>query len=201
MTITHHTPLVLASGSAIRAQILKACAVQFSVAPSNVDEDDVKHSFDTKTHGLEALALELAKAKTLNVSTGYPDHLTIGADQLCVLGEQIFDKPASIANAIQQLQQLSGKTHQQISAVCLARGEEIIWQHVGIAKLTMRELSPIEIENYIRADEPLKSCGSYKYESLGKHLFKQVSGNDDVIKGLPLQALIAELHKIRAISL
>lgn len=216
--ITHHSPLVLASGSAIRAQMLKGCGLQFSVVPSNVDEEEIKSEFVSRTSDFAALAKALARAKALNVSAGYPDALTIGADQLCVLpsstpplalppkggeGEHgtIFDKPATRSGAIAQLEALQGKEHLQISAVCVARGAEVLWEHQERAVLTMRPLKRAEIEAYISADDPLKSCGAYKYESLGKHLFQCVSGNDDVIKGLPLQALIYQLHQMGAIGL
>lgn len=201
MTIIHHIPLVLASGSAIRAQMLKGAGLQFSVAPSNVDEEEIKKSDELRVTGYEALAAELARAKALNVSVSYRDHLTIGADQLCVQENRIFDKPETREAAIDQLLALSGRTHQQISAVCIARGAELVWEHQSAASLTMRSLSDAEIAAYIDADLPLKSCGAYKYESLGKHLFAAVTGDDATIKGLPLQPLIAQLHAMGAIAL
>jgi septum formation protein len=197
--ITHHTPLVLASGSAIRAQMLKGAGLQFSVAPSNVDEDEIKREIGDVPK--EALAAELARAKALNVSPAYPEHLCIGADQLCVQKNRIFDKPETRKAAIEQLHQLQAHEHCQISAVCITRGGEVVWEHQECATLTMRALTDAEITAYITADDPLKSCGAYKYESLGKHLFERVDGNDSVIKGLPLQALIAKLHKMGAIAL
>ena len=201
MTIAHHTPLVLASGSAIRAQMLKGCGLQFSVAPSNVDEEAIKKGFEIGDAGLGRLAGELSRAKALNVAPAYPDHLTIGADQLCVLENSIFDKPETREAAIEQLMQLQGQTHQQISAVCLARGSEVMWEHQCAALLTMRALTEAEAAAYIDADLPLKSCGAYKYESLGKHLFAEVLGEDATIKGLPLQPLLAQLHGMGAIAL
>lgn len=181
--------------------MMKAVGLQFSVVPSNVDEDEIKKGYGLTVKGYEGLAAALAQAKALSVAKDYPDYLTIGADQLCVLDGTIFDKPGSIAKAEEQLQQLAGKTHQQISAVSIARGDELIWQHQEVAQLTMRALSIGEIEAYVAADQPLKSCGSYKYESLGKHLFERVVGNDDVIKGLPLQALVYQLHRMNAMTL
>jgi septum formation protein len=96
---------------------------------------------------------------------------------------------------------LSGKTHQQNCAVVLARGSEVVWEHVGIAKLTMRVLSPAEIKSYIAADAPLASCGSYKFEELGRHLFGAVEGDHDVVKGLALVPLLAQLHALGVIGL
>lgn len=198
MSIHHHIPLVLASGSAVRAQMLKAAGLSFSVAPSSVDEDAIKH--EMKGAAPTELAAALARAKALDVAQHYPDHLTIGADQLCVLGAQVFDKPGSVNRAVEQLQQLAGHAHRQYSAVCLARGQELVWQQVAHAELTMRPLSVAEIEAYVAADQPLKSCGAYCYELLGRHLFARVEGTDDVIKGLPMQALIFALHEQGAIG-
>lgn len=201
MAIHHHTPLVLASGSAIRAQMLKSAGLHFSVVPGSVNEEEIKADPALAGQKPETLAAALARAKALCVARDYPEHVTIGADQVCVLNETIFDKPASRQRAIEQLQQLAGQTHRQISAVCLARGQEVIWEHSQQAELTMRPLSLREIEAYVEADTPLKSCGAYCYESLGRHLFTQVTGSEDVIKGLPLQAIIARLHAMEAIGL
>lgn len=196
--ITQSVPLVLASRSAIRAQMLKSVGLNFSVAPSGVDEDAIKAAHQAS---LPELAETLAYAKAVKISRDYPQHLTIGCDQLCVLGDQVFDKPETPENAVKQLQQLRGETHQQISAICLLRGEEEIWRYHAVAELTMRQLSDAEIAAYVTLDEPLSSCGAYKFESYGRHLFAHASGDHDVIKGLPLTDLVAKLHALRAISL
>ena len=197
--ITHHLPLILASGSVIRQQMLKACGLTFSVAPSGVDEDALK---PTLAHlPIPQQALALARAKALAVSANHPDAITIGADQICALGTRVFDKPGSYANAEAQLALLAGQTHQQHSTVVLARGADILWEHSATANLTMRALTPQQIHAYVAADAPLASCGAYKFEALGRHLFTQVDGASDVIQGLPLQALIVELHTRGVIEL
>jgi septum formation protein len=197
MTITQHTPLVLASGSAIRAQMLKSVGVQFSVSPSGADEDAIKAEMANAS--AEELGLALARAKGKALAARYPDAITLSADQLCVLdlegGERvIFDKPGTIANATAQLNQLSGQWHTQYSAAVLYRGDTEIFAYVGV-------LSEEEIVAYLRADDPLASCGAYQFESLGRHLFDEVQGDPDTIKGLPLIAILAKLHEMGAISL
>ena len=199
MQVIAHTPLVLASSSAVRQQMLKHVGVPFSVVPSGVDESAIKEQM--KGQPPQQLAQALARAKTLHVAKQYPDRITIGADQLCVSDEGILDKPGSVENAVAQLRALSGRTHRQLSAVCLARGEDVLWEACEHAELTMRTLSDDEICGYITQDEPLHSCGAYKFESMGRHLFAQVRGNDDVIKGLPLVPLLAQLYALGAISL
>ena len=194
-----HAHLILASGSTIRQQMLKAVGLTFSVIPSGVDEDALKKELAGKP--MADIAMALARAKTLFVSARHPDAYTIGADQLCVLGDQIIDKPGTHARAEAQLAMLSGKTHQQNCAVVLARGSDVVWEHVGIAKLTMRSLSASEIKAYVAADAPLGSCGSYKFEELGRHLFAAVGGDHDVVKGLALVPLLAQLHALGVIGL
>lgn len=197
--LQHHAPIILASGSAIRQQMLKSTGLHFSVEPSGVDEDALKLTTHHLPVGERALAL--AHAKALAVSIAHPDAYTIGADQMCALGDTIFDKPGSYVNAEAQLAQLAGHTHTQHCGVVLARGEEIIWQHHYSADLTMRPLTPEEISAYVAADAPLSSCGSYKFESLGRHLFAHVDGDQDVIKGLPLLPLLQQLHLHGVIAL
>jgi len=199
MPIRQHAPLILASGSTIRQQMLKAVGLQFSVEPSGVDEDKVKATIAHLSIPEQAIAL--AAAKVLHVSARYPDAFTIGADQLCVGAGTVWSKPGSYEAAEAQLAALSGITHQQHCGMALARGEEIIWTHAGVAHLTMRALTPAEIHAYVAADAPLSSCGAYKFESLGRHLFATVAGDHDVIQGLALVPLLAQLHADRVITL
>lgn len=197
--LIHHAPIILASGSAIRQQMLKAVGLQFSVAVSGVDEDTLKTAL--AHHPVGEQAMELARAKALSVSIGNPDAYTIGADQMCALGEHIFDKPGTHAKAEAQLAMLAGHTHQQHSGVVLARGDEVLWQFHAVATLTMRPLTAAEIKAYVAADAPLASCGSYKFEALGRHLFSHVEGDQDVIKGLPVLPLLQQLHLHGVIAL
>lgn len=199
MVITSHQPLILASGSAIRQQMLKEVGLRFSVVPSGVDEDALKLTLNDLPAAQKAL--KLAEAKALWVSVKNPDALTIGADQICSLDDTIFDKPGSYEKAEAQLAQLSGKTHTQTNGLVIAQGDKAIWSHTSQAKLKLRALSPQEITTYVAADAPLASCGAYKLESLGRHLFESIEGDHDVVKGLALIPLLSELHRMKAITL
>ncbi len=197
--ITQHADLVLASGSAIRAQMLKAAGLQFSVVPSGVDEIAVSETL--KGQPPEKHAEVLAREKTLFVSKRYPEHVTIGGDQICALADTIYSKPETPEKARAQLAEMAGKTHHQISGLCVARGEEILFETVEKAELTLRPLTEAEIYAYIEEERPLKSCGSYKFEALGKHLFARVVGDASVIQGLPLIPLLSFLHEEKTISI
>lgn len=197
--ISQKIPLVLASGSPVRAQMLKSVGLQFSVVPSNVDEAAIKHSSGNVDPA--SLAAALARAKCLNVSTHYPGHLTIGADQVCALESQIFSKPVTVEKAAEQLMQLQGRTHHQHSAVCVARGDEIVFETVTSAALTMRALTYAQCVAYAQQERPLQACGSYLFEGMGRHLFERIEGDTDTILGLPLVPLLFTLHRLGAIHI
>lgn len=196
--IKQHHPLILASGSKIRFQLLQTLGVTFTVVASHCDEDVIKAAYceaDVLT-----LGYQLAAAKALAVSAFYPDHFIIAADQLCVIDNLILDKPGNHTTAIKHLNLLSGQTHQQIACLCIAYQNNIVWQHQDTAHLTMRSLSKDSIEHYLKYDTPYHSCGAYQYETAGKWLFQQVHGNEDTILGLPLLPLSNALIDLNIIS-
>ncbi len=192
-------PLVLASGSSIRQLMLKSVGLTFSVVPSGVEEDTIKAAMQGAP--IPELAMALARAKALAVSIHHPGAITIGADQICVHRGAALSKPGSYDRAEAQLAMLSGGLHHQHCAMTLARGSEVIWEFHDVAELTMRALSTAEIHAYVAADAPLASCGAYKFEGLGRHLFHRVRGDHDVVQGLALVPLLAQLHALGAISL
>ncbi len=199
MAVVQHRRLVLASGSSIRQHLLKAVGLTFSVEPSGVEEDAIKIAMTDSP--IPELALALARAKTLAVSVRYPDALTIGADQICVHNGKALSKPGTYERAEAQLASLAGNTHQQHCAVVFAHGSDVLWQFHDAAELTMRALTTADIRSYVAADSPLASCGAYKFEGLGRHLFSTVNGDHDVIQGLALVPLLAQLHALGVIAL
>ncbi len=199
MAVNQRHPLILASGSAIRQQMLKSVGLTFGVEPSGIDEEEL----DAKSAHLPIAkrAIALARAKALAVSARQPKAFVIGADQMCLLGEAVMQKPGSFEKAEAQLILLAGKTHEQHCGCVIAKDCEIVWESESSAELTMRALSREEIHAYIAADKPIHACGSYHFESLGRHLFSKVEGDHDVIKGLPLIPLLNILHEFGVISL
>lgn len=179
-------PIILASGSHIRARLLSSLGLSFDIIVSGVDEDSIKKNHEGS---YIELGFKLARTKAITVSEQYPNHLIIGADQLCICNNQLFDKPLTMDNAKEQLLYLSGKIHQQISCVALAFNGEIIKEFEDVATMQLLNLDESLIMAYLSAEMPLNSCGSYQYEGLGKWLFKDVSGHDSTILGLPLLKL------------
>ena len=130
------------------------------------------------------------------MSSHHPDRIVVGADQTLALGTQLFSKPAGRAQAAEQLRALSGNSHDLHSAVAVARDGKVLFAHVSIARMTMRELSGAEVRTYLdEAGEAVTtSVGAYQLEGLGIHLFERIEGDHFTILGLPLLPLLAFLR-------
>lgn len=194
--------LVLASGSRFRKAMLEAAGVDIDVMPAEIDERVVEKTLEGTGANPEDVAQVLAEAKALDVSERQPGRLVLGCDQTLSLGDELFHKPADMEAARRHLLKLSGKTHQLNSAAVLARNGEAIWRHVGIARLTMRELDPAFIGRHLARVGPvaLNSVGAYQIEGEGIQLFEKVEGDHFTIVGLPLMPLLRELRKLGAID-
>ncbi len=197
MLLTLPTPLVLGSGSASRAALLKAAGIDFEIDPAGIDESAIR-KLVTRDRGAVAGAVAdvLARAKAETVSERQPGALVIGSDQVLALEDQIFEKPQTQEEARHTLLKLQGRTHQLHSAVALAREGEVIWAHMESAHLTMRALSPEFIGQYLAdaGDMVQQSVGAYQLEGLGVHLFEKIEGDYFTILGLPLLALLTRLR-------
>ncbi|ASQ46892.1 Maf family protein [Legionella clemsonensis] len=192
-------PIILASASKIRIQLLTSLGINFDVVPAVCDEEVIKKAL--KTASMLELASTLAQYKALEVSSRYPNHFIIAADQLCIIGDKYLDKPLSHAVAVTHLRLLRGKTHQQLSAYCIAKAGDLLWQDHDIATLTMRELNDNTIDAYLKQEQPYHSCGAYHFEGLAKWLFTDIQGNESTILGLPLMPLAQALIKLKAVDL
>lgn len=189
--------IILASASSIRLQLLQSLGIEFSVIPARCDEEAIKANFDSEN--TLNLGYTLAASKALEVSQSHPQDFIIAADQLCIYEKSILNNPLNHQTAIEHLRLLSGKTHQQIACLCIAKNNEILWQHHEIAYLTLHHLSEQTIEVYLQSEKPYHSCGAYHYETQGKWLFKEVQGSEDTILGLPLRPLVEILMQLGAV--
>lgn len=177
--------LVLASTSPYRRELLERLGLPFETADPQTDESPLPGEPPA------AMALRLAEAKARAVVARYPDALIIGSDQVAVSNDQIFGKPGDHARAVQQLQQLSGKTVNFFTGLSLLDSRSGAAQVRGIPTLvTFRVLSDDEIENYLRRERPYNCAGSAKSEGLGIALLHKLEGEDpNALIGLPLIAL------------
>lgn len=194
-------PLTLASGSAIRATILRNAGLAFNIVRPGVDEAAIKKACEANGAPLEKTALELARAKCLAVAPER-DGLVIGSDQILEFRGAAFDKPASMAKARERLVELAGATHSLINATVLARDGEIIWRHLERPLLTMRPMTETEIDRYLGAagEDVLASVGGYQLELHGARLFTKIEGDYFAVLGLALFPLLAVLRQEGAID-
>ncbi len=185
-------PLVLASASSARAELLRRAGLSFAVMPAAIDEAEIKATFRAERLAVAECANALAEAKALRVARRHLDSLVIGADQLLVCEGAWFDKPADRAAARAQLQSLRGKSHELLSAVCIVRGSERLWHFVGRSTLTMRPFSDEFLEDYlaVAGDDILGAVGAYRLEAIGIQLFSRIEGEYFAILGLPLLPLL-----------
>lgn len=192
MLITNNFPVILASASQVRKQILDSCDIDFEVIKPFYDEDSQKHLLTHKS--CRELAIFLAEQKALSVSQVHPDACVIGADQVCELDEKQLFKSNNQQEALEQLIRLNGKRHFQNNCSVIAFGGKIIFSSFARVELEMRSLSTIQLQKYVEQDQSWGCAGSYKYESLGKHLFARVDGDYFAILGLNIQPILSFLH-------
>ena len=183
--------LVLASASPVRAWALKNVGLVFEIDPSDVDESLIKQAMNGTQASPKDVASELAERKALAVSRRRPEAWVIGADQVLVFDNTIFDKPANLQEAATHLRQLRGHSHDLISAVCVARGSQPEWHYAEAVRLHVRDFSDRFLESYLSeaGESVVTSVGAYRLEGLGAQLFSRIEGDYFAVLGLPLLPL------------
>jgi nucleoside triphosphate pyrophosphatase len=188
-------PLILASASPSRRQLLASAGLSFAIEPSGVDEDEVKLSLIGEQASPQDIATTLAEMKAVRVSQRHRAALVIGADSTLACNGRLFDKPATLAAARRQLLALGGRVHELCSSVVVARDGVRLWHCSERAHLTMRPFTESFLDAYLaRAGQAVcASVGAYQLEGLGAHLFSKVEGDYFTILGLPLLPLLSFL--------
>jgi len=182
-------PLILASTSRYRRELLERLQLPFHTSRPDVDETVLPGEAP------DALARRLAHAKAAAIALQHPEAWVIGADQVAAFGTQPMGKPGTRENAFAQLSAMSGREIRFHTAVCLLNGETLL-EAADTATVRFRTLRPDEIERYLDAEQPFDCAGSFKCEGLGITLFEGIDSHDPTaLVGLPLIALSRMLRQ------
>lgn len=188
-------PIILASGSAIRAQMLTNAAVPHRVELARVDEEAMKSALLAEQAKPRDIADALAEMKARKVSARAPGAMVIGCDQVLDFRGRLISKPETPGDALAQLQDMRGNRHMLLSAAVICRDNVPLWRHVGQVRLQMRALSDDYLRAYIdRNWEDIRhAVGAYQLEREGVRLFSAIDGDYFNVLGMPLTELLSFL--------
>ena len=181
-------PIVLASGSPRRKQLLEMLRIPFRVIAPDVDE----HVEPGEKPDVYVTRLSRAKAQA--VVRRAPGDVVLAADTTVVLGGRIFEKPTSPANAVDMLLQLQGQTHEVLTSVAVANDGRLE-QALDRSRVTFRPNDRQTLEEYVATGEPLDKAGAYAIQGLGVALIERVEGDYSGVMGLPLRLALDLLAK------
>lgn len=188
-------PLILASGSAIRADLLRRSNVPFEIVLPQIDEDSIKQAMLAEGAAPRDIADALAEGKARKISGRYPDCFVLGCDQVLEFEGSILSKAETRDDAIRQLTAMRGKRHALLSAAVIYDEGKPVWRHIGQVRLHMRELSDDFLKDYVDRnwDSIRHAVGCYKLEEEGPRLFTRIEGDHFNVLGLPLLELLSYL--------
>ena len=191
--------IILASISKVRKKILNQNGIECKVFPSSVDEETVKKSLLKENVDPEMISKNLAELKANKISSKFNNEIVIGADSVIDINGELVSKPKDREEAFKILKKLNGKTHYLISSVCVSKNGSMIWNYTDKAELTMKNLSEIDLINYLSkiTDQALYAYNVYQIEGEGRSLFSKIEGNEDTIMGLPIKQIKEYLDTIK----
>jgi septum formation protein len=173
-------PIVLASGSPRRKQLLEMLHIPFRVITPDVDEH--VHPGESP----QQYVTRLSRAKAEAVAQRAAGDVILAADTTVVLDGRIFEKPTSPADAVRMLLELQGRTHEVLTSVAVARDGEVA-QALDVSRVTFRPVDRGTVEAYVATGEPLDKAGAYAIQGLGAPLIDRVEGDFFGVMGLPLR--------------
>lgn len=173
-------PIVLASGSPRRRQLLEMLRIPFRVLAPDVDEQVLAGERPV------AYVTRLSRVKAEVIAARVPGEVVLAADTTVVLDDEIFGKPESPAHAVAMLARLQGRTHEVMTSVAVMRDAETA-QALDVSRVTFRPADEATLAAYVATGEPLDKAGAYAIQGLGAPLIERVDGDFFGVMGLPLR--------------
>jgi septum formation protein len=194
--------LVLASGSAVRARLLRAATVPFEIHPADIDEEAIKAAMLAGGKDAAAVAEGLAEQKAIHVSQMFPEAIVLGCDQILLFNGRLIAKSPNLAEAKILLKQLAGNTHFLLTASVLSKAGAVVWRTFEQCTMRMRSMDEEFLDRYLAAEgtSVLNSVGCYHLEGRGAQLFEAVEGDYFSILGMPLLSVLAALRDFGVIA-
>jgi septum formation protein len=182
-------PLILASASPRRVELLRQLSLVFKVVPGNVPE--ICHDQLTARELSQVNAYRKARA----VAKKFPDALVLAADTLVCLETALFGKPATLEEAYQMLEQLQGRTHEVVTGICLLHlrnHRQAVFAET--TAVTFHPLDDVQIRRYLNWVNPLDKAGAYAIQEEGDLIVEKIVGSYTNVVGLPVERLTVELQ-------
>lgn len=174
-------PLVLASASPRRSELLRSVGLVFEVVPSRAQENGMSGESP------HMAALRWAREKAKVVAEQYPHKWVLAADTIVVLGDQVLGKPRDPEEAVNTLRKLSGCVHNVISGICLMRaGRDFERVDAVNTEVRFKQVTLPEIDAYVLTGEPLDKAGAYGIQGIGAFMVEHICGSYTNVVGLPL---------------
>lgn len=190
--MTGDPPVILASASPRRRDLLRQVGLSFDIQPAGEAETEAPHGTSPPEY-----ARQSAEAKATAVSRRRSEALVIGADTVVALDGRVLGKPESAAEARSMLEALSGRTHEVHTGVSLAYAGRPIVTAVETTRVTFRQLSDEQIDCYVATGEPMDKAGAYGIQGRGALLVEKVDGCYFNVVGLPLSRTSKMLERAR----
>jgi len=188
-------PIILASQSPRRKQLLELAGLSFEVIPANIDETAFSQLAP------ENAVLSSAKAKAQSIAVQYPDRWIIAADTIVVIDNQILGKPTSKENAREMLKRLSDRMHQVFTGFTISsKNENKTFYDIVKTDVCFKQLRDNEIEWYLQTNEPYDKAGAYAIQGIGAFMVRTIDGSYTNVVGLPVCEVIELLIQNKIID-
>ncbi|MCL1967297.1 MAG: Maf family protein [Fibromonadales bacterium] len=183
-------PLILASKSPRRAQILEQLGIEFRIEQPNCEESITDFP-------VESIPKELAKRKALEVSAKFQNNFVLGGDTLVFCENEVLGKPKDREDALDMLKKLRNKVHRVISGIALCKNSELLFQGAKQTEVYFRNYSDLEILDYMATMEYVDKAGAYGAQGKGARFIESINGCFYNVMGLPIALTLEALNRIK----